>query len=300
MNTNKSSSFPSICIVGLGLIGGSLCKLIRSIYPDTIIYAISRRQETIEYAIKESIIDRGFTSLTDCPSSMSLVIVCTPISILSDKINESFSHFSDMTLVTDIGSTKKQVIKNVHSDYSDRYIPGHPMGGSECTGVEKSSLVLMKNVPYLLIKQKNEPDLFLANLSILKIWLDSLSFKTHIMSADQHDLMIGYVSHLPYLLASSLSGEARSFSDQDQQTISQVFGPGFRDTSRVAESDPSWGVDVCSTNKKALLQLIPSVIKKLTHMHTLIENGDMKELKTVLRQNKDVRHQLISATQRTP
>ncbi|MBT5954572.1 prephenate dehydrogenase [bacterium] len=294
MTTDKPSTFPSICIVGLGLIGGSLCKLIRSIYPNTKIYAICRRQETIDYAVKESIIDQGFTDLADCPSSMSLVIVCTPISMLSEKINASFDHFSEITLVTDIGSTKKQVIEHVHSNYTDRYIPGHPMGGSEFTGVENSTLELMKNVPFLLVNKEKQSKLFSTNLSSLKKWLESLSFRTHVMSADQHDLIIGYVSHLPYLLASSLSGEALSFSSQDQQTISNVYGPGFKDTSRVSESDPSWGIDVCSTNKDALLQLIPSIIKKLTTMQSVIENGDMKQLETILHQNKDIRHRLVS------
>lgn len=257
--------YSAIGFVGLGLLGGSIARLIREHHPSLPLYAVSRRQSTIDYACEHGIIDGGGTTVEALPQSCALVFICTPIRHLSEDIKSVSEWIKSTCVITDIGSVKEQVIRTVkHLRPEHLYIPGHPMAGNEKTGITHAESTLVKEANYFLVPTPHPA------YDTFKTFLRELQFTVIEMDARTHDKLAATASHIPYLMAALTLSPALGLSKAEQQLLKSVIASGFRDTTRVASSDPVWGADVAEFNQANILDGLQEIQDKLKLLESLI------------------------------
>ncbi len=237
-----------IGFVGLGLIGGSLAMLMREKDPSIQLHASSRTADTIDYALKNRVIDG--TNLDHC----DIVFICTPISEIVPNARKLKAR-----IITDIGSVKESICDQLKD--VPNFVGGHPMAGTEKTGIRNASADIVRGKRYLLTHHHAE----------LEQLLKSLGFEVLVLSPQEHDRQVALASHLPYLM-SSLALKTTAGVDP------RITASGYRDTTRVAHSPAQWGRDICIHNKKNILEGLDRAEKTLTELRALIENGNSSGL----------------------
>ena len=281
--------FAKIGIVGLGLIGGSLAQLIRSKHPNLPIIGLARRKETIEYARSQEIISEGYTDLNHFPTDCDLIVICTPIHTTKDTLIEMSHHTQIATVLTDVASIKHAVeIPKDSLKNGDLYVPGHPMAGSDQTGIEASSVSLLQHATYILGPSEDN------RAQVLATFLENLSCHVITLTNDLHDSLVSAASHIPYLMAQLTLTPGKHLNDHDKGLFKQVISSGFFDTTRVANSDPRWGADVCVGNKENLLVQLSQISDQLTALIALIKEENPETLHQHFRENQSFRQDLYS------
>lgn len=251
--------FHRVAILGVGLIGGSLGLAMRRIgFPGEIV-GISR-PDTIERAVELGAIDEGFgyDQLPQALDGVDLVFVCSPIQHIIDTLPSVIAAAGPGALVTDAGSTKRQIVavaaaagrKDVH------FLGGHPMAGSEKSGVTAADPFLFQNAIYVLVPDPSVPEPLHLGLRGL---VRGMGARVLELSAESHDTVVAAISHLPQLLATSLVemvGQLDEGDDADGAFLMLAAG-GFRDLTRIASSPfaPVWK-DICGTNGDRITDMI--------------------------------------------
>jgi prephenate dehydrogenase len=233
----------SVTVIGLGLIGGSLSRAFKN--KGLRVYGVSSRR-TIEKAAGARAIDEGFEygGLGEAVKKSGTVFVCTPLLGIGEAIPEVFRHAQRNTIVSDVGSTKAVICgiaarlqpKGVH------FVGGHPMAGSEKSGIESANPYLFYDAVYVLTPLPGTPKSAVKRLSSL---IGLLGAKVMILSPDLHDRIAAEVSHLPHLLAVLL---ANQLADRDSDLFRNLAAGGFRDMTRIASSSFSVWKDIIGTN----------------------------------------------------
>jgi prephenate dehydrogenase len=286
-------NFKNIAFIGLGLIGGSLARLIKETFSDTNIYAISRTAPTIEEAKKSGIITDGWNEIEKLPQNIDLVFVCTPISLIATITHQVSKHINNSNLIiTDVGSIKNNIpIQVGELPNNHLFIPSHPMAGSEKTGWLNSSAKILKGKTYIVTpSEKEKKDKRYQNF---KHYLQGdLMFNVLEESPAKHDELVCLASHMPYLLATATVNATMGVSKEQLSNFKQIISSGFRDTSRVSESDPNWGKEVCENNKENILNAIKSSKDYLSELEQLIENNKFEELTDIFQNIQNKRKEL--------
>lgn len=246
----------SIAVIGVGLIGGSLCSAFKN--QGYHVTGVSR-PTTLARASEMRIIDRGFdySEMRTALHGSDYIFICTPLGDISRRLEEVFQYAQRGSILSDVGSTKS-VISNiaVRVSASSRsegtvFIGGHPMTGSEKRGVENSNPFLFYDAVYVLTPQDKTPKDAVKRLSSL---ISGLGAKVLVLSPELHDRIAAGVSHLPQLLAVSL---VNHLADQDSDLFRNLAAGGFRDLTRIASSSYRVWRDIIATNrgeiKKSLL-----------------------------------------------
>lgn len=251
------SPFKHIAIVGVGLIGGSLAKLIHQQSPQQRLTLVDPTPE-VQTWIHPSIDHQP--SIKHLADTVDLIIIATPLDQVADDCRTALTHTS--AIVTDVASVKGPIIESLTPDLHERFIPGHPMMGTTHSGFQASDATLCDQAPYLLIPGY-------ADISPLANWLTSLGFQVHTLSSDEHDQAVAWISHVPYLLSATLA-------HQTQLTVPlapQFAGPGFQSMTRLAQSSPDWARHIMSLNKTAVLDCLDSIIQALQEQRHAIASG---------------------------
>ena len=276
-----------IGIVGLGMIGGSIAKLIKKYQPTCYVAAIDTNATSIESAIQDGVIDDGGTELSFFKSlNLDLIIIATPIAYIKKTI-ETLSQIIDTDLIfTDVASIKSFdlncVIKENHS-----IVWGHPMAGIEQIGFSVSDVSIVENKRYFLMTESNS-----NSLPVIREFFTNLAFDVQEVSLTEHDLYMGLVSHFPYLMASSIVATLAE-STESHSKLSKYAGPGLNDTTRVAGSDPNWGVAVCRYNKDVLIKSLNTQKKVIDRLIAALGDDDPQQLTTFLTETKKNRKELL-------
>ncbi len=260
--------FKSIGIVGCGLIGGSLALTIKKNYPNTAIFGINRRLDDIKADPRSACFTSLGNTVENLPRELDIVFICVPIEQTVALIKEVADHVQDTTILTDIASVKETIYTEVKAlTLPHPYIAGHPMAGKETTRFAAATDTLFREAPYVLIPE-NEQETYAS----FKAWLGPLV--GHIVELDtkQHDDYVARVSHLPYISASMLMKTASTLIEPGMLKL--IYGPGFRDSTRVAASDPEWGVSICKTNKQAVSKALGLFIKHCEELKKEIDKGN--------------------------
>ena len=256
-DASGAGAFERIAIAGVGLIGGSLGLAVRQAAPSTRVVGISR-DETIARALELEVIDEGFSyeELERGVAGADLVLLCTPIRRIVELLPEVMRCAGDGTLVSDVGSTKRVIAqtalaagrKNVH------FIGGHPMAGSERSGVAAADPFLFQNAIYILVPDERVPEPLYAGLQLL---LGRIGARVVELSAGTHDRVVAAISHLPQMLATSLVEMVGRMNEEEGGLYLPLAAGGFRDLTRIASSPfaPVWE-DICSTNADSIRDLI--------------------------------------------
>lgn len=273
-------SFQKIAIVGLGLIGGSLGIALKRKVPEVTVYGVDD-QTVLDEALEAESIDKGFTKnkLKNCLRQSDLIFLCTPITDIIHMIPELIPCLKPGTLVTDVGSTKKEIVKTAEDHFtSDRYfIGGHPMTGGEGRGIQWADPLLFENAVYVLTPSNHLPRMLIQNFGQL---IEQIGSKVLFLTPAMHDKIAAAVSHLPQLVAVTLVNMVAKHQTDSSHFLKLAAG-GFRDMTRVASSPYEIWEDIIHTNHEEMILFLDECIECL---HETRKNLEQKSLAKVFRQ----------------
>ncbi len=267
--------FNRICIIGLGLIGGSLAKAIKRSHPDCCIAAIDSDEDSLKDALAENAIDEATLDLTKGIKNADLVFLCTPIHTMASLIREVIPLLDKGTIVTDVGSTKQDIISIAEEIYLSGYdkvhfIGGHPMAGTQYSGYGASLPHLFENAYYILTPLGSTPDWAIDSLSEL---ISSIGALPIVMDGKTHDRIIGAVSHLPHVVAAALVNTVKDM-DNYSHLCEKLAAGGFRDITRIASSNPEMWKNISVSNKEELINLISNIGQHLSAFSKMLNNSE--------------------------
>ena len=263
--------FSKIGFIGLGLIGGSIAKTIKCLYPDTELIATAGHLDTITEAYKDHTIANDSLLTLSAFADCDVIFLCCPVRQNLIYLEELKDILRKDCIITDVGSVKGDIHREVIAlGLEESFIGGHPMTGSEKTGYANATVTLLKDAPYILTPTAKTN---VQTLEEFRKYIASLGAKTMILDYDAHDYATACISHLPHIIASSLVNLAAS-SDSESETMKEIAAGGFRDITRIASSSPVMWQNICLSNKTQILKLIDQYIDTLTQIKTCIASED--------------------------
>lgn len=274
----------NVTIIGLGLIGGSLGLAIKQAGRGVSVTGWARKKRVLKRARQIKAIDKGISNLVKSVESTNLVIIATTIRSIVPIVSRIRSHIKADTIVLDVGSTKKDIV-----DQASRYLPrnfvgGHPIAGAEVTGIANAQPKLFLNKTFVLTPVKTTDR---TKLKRVKTFLGRLRMRVVILRPEVHDYIVAGLSGLPYFMASGLV-HIISQMKANRKHLLNLIGSGFKDTSRLALSDPRWGIDITDTNAKNLSALLTIVIKNLTNIKRHIDRNSKRDLAAFLHKGQRI------------
>ena len=278
--------FKNILIIGLGLIGGSIALSLKKEGFQGKIYGFDLSKERVKKATELEAIDQGWTKLENIPwEKIDLVIISTPVSTFIDIAQKIKPFLKKDTIVTDVGSVKGELVKQLEKILSPvKFIGAHPIAGTEKEGVENAVIGLFKNKKLILtIDEEDE-----ATKRLEKFWTD-LGSKVEIMDADTHDFVFAAVSHLPHAVAFALVDALISLSKETGIDLFLYPGAGFKDFTRIAASSPNVWKDIFIENKENVLHTIDEFIRSMEKLREFIDKGDEERLIKLLSESREKR-----------
>ncbi|MBT4513268.1 MAG: prephenate dehydrogenase [Chloroflexi bacterium] len=277
-----------IAIIGLGLIGGSLGLALKKAKGDEVdIVGFARRPEIAAEAIKRGAVTRTEPEMGSAVAGVNIVVIATPLVPIKDILPQIAERLSPGTIVTDVGSTKAQVIA-----WAAEYLPsnvdfvgGHPMTGKETSGLADAEAGLFENCVYCLSPSRDADGEAIKTMEEMARWVGATPL---LIDAEKHDALVAGISHLPLLLSSSLVS-ALAKSDLWPE-MSKLAATGFLDMTRLAGGDTELYRGICATNQKAILDWIDRYIDTLNEYRELVLQ-DEKGLQSILQDAREIRQE---------
>lgn len=275
-----------IGIVGLGLIGGSLAIDLRG--QNHYLLGVSRQELTCKVAVQKGIIDRASSDLSILKEA-EIIFICTPIDKIVSTLLKLIPYLDRETIVTDVGSVKQPIVEACSSLW-DNFIGGHPMAGTEKSGINAAQSGLFQGAAYVFT-----PDQESTHLSKLKQLALSLGAVPYVCSPEVHDRAVAWISHLPVMVSASLIAACMGEANKDVLELAQhLASSGFRDTSRVGAGNPELGTMMAQYNNEALLRSLYSYRNNLDRIIELIEAKDWDNLSQILTDNRQARPKFLN------
>lgn len=280
-----------VAVIGLGLIGGSLGLALRQLTGKYVV-GMDQDKQTLKLALERKAVNETKNSIAEAVREAEVIFVATPVSSIVPVVKEVCSYARPGTIVTDVGSTKARIVHSVEEflPSSIHFIGGHPMAGSELTGITAATPDLFKNCHYLLTPTKRTDTAVFKRIHFL---LTSLGAKVLSLDPDRHDQVVAVISHLPHLVSTALVNMAAQQMGSDQNLLLLAAG-GFRDTTRIAASNPQVWLDICLDNDKAILNALESFKSELERITTMLEERDESSLREKLEEGRRARIDLPS------
>jgi prephenate dehydrogenase len=260
-------SFDRIALLGVGLIGGSLGLALKRHAPDLVITGFDT-PEVLDLAQDRGAIDVKAASAKACVQDADLVILATPLAPALQLLTEIASSIKTGAVVTDVGSVKNPVTQHAGDVLPEHavFIGGHPMTGSEKTGISHADAVLFENAVYVLCPETTDAPEFEALAGLLA----QVGAHVRVMGAEAHDRAAARVSHIPQLLAITLVNQILDDSDS-----AGLAAGGFRDMTRIASSSFGMWRDILLGNEGPILDELAGVSASLQRLRNRIAEGDM-------------------------
>lgn len=284
----------TIVIDGLGLIGGSIALAIRKTWPNHRILAVDVNQSTLEQAKKQQAIDGGSTRLQDIAAEADIIILAAPVSVILNHLNQmSGLNLKPGVIVTDVGSTKKQIIVRAHLLIRKGliFIGGHPMAGSHKSSFSAARADLFQSAYYFLISDTITDRRCRSAVKQLQVLLSGLDVKWQTVSAEQHDRIVAQISHLPHVLAAGLVNMAQDAFSHSPLSLKLAAG-GFRSMTRIASSDPRMWTDILLSNGDIMIDKIDQFEHYLQHIRQAVISSDRDTIQSCFSQAKVTRDRL--------
>jgi prephenate dehydrogenase len=280
-----------LCIIGVGLIGGSLARALRDAGACREVVGAGRNAGNLQTAVELGVIDRYDTSLAQAVSGADMVVVCVPLGAMEGVFNAIKGQLADEVVLTDVGSAKGSVIdaaQRAFGSVPEFFVPGHPIAGTEQSGVEASFPGLYNDRRVILTPL---PVTSAAATGRVRDMWEAAGAQVVSMNPVHHDAVLAATSHLPHLLAYSLVDTLARLDDNDE--VFEYAAGGFRDFTRIASSDPVMWRDVCLANSDAILLMVDHYIKDLQALREAIRNHDGQQLLDVFSAAKAARDRFI-------
>lgn len=276
-----------LCIIGVGLIGGSLARALREAGYVKQIVGSSRRSEHLQKAVDLGVIDRFDTDASRAVQGADMVFVSVPLGAMAQAFAAIKDALDAGAVVTDGGSAKASVVADVEEAVGrvpEWFVPGHPIAGTERSGVEASFPDLYKGRRVILTPT---PQTDAEAVKRVRAMWEATGATVHEMDVGHHDEVLAATSHLPHMLAFALVESLARMSEQRE--IFEYAAGGFRDFTRIASSDPVMWRDICLANRDAVLTMMERFKGDLDELGTAIRNRDEEKLLRIFQDAKAAR-----------
>jgi prephenate dehydrogenase len=266
--------FDTVCIVGVGLIGGSFGIAVREKKLARQVIGAVRRQETINAAFQKRAVDNATTNLAEAMRGADLVFLAPPVGQVKALCEELAPHVREGAIVTDAGSTKAEMVKECAPIFGSKahFIGGHPLAGSERTGVEHARGDLFNNATWILTPSAETPA---SETEKLKALIDGIGAVALVLDPQTHDQLLAVTSHIPHITAAALV-HLFATAQKEHELVEKLIAGGWRDSTRIAAGSPEMWRDICVANAPSIGKSLDELIAELQKLRSLLEekNGD--------------------------
>ena len=280
-----------MCIIGVGLIGGSLARALREAGVCREVVGSGRNPVHLQQAVDLGVIDRFDTDPARAVAGADMVLVAVPLGAMESVFESIRDHLAENAVLTDAGSAKGSVIEAAQRAFGavpGNFVPGHPIAGTEQSGVGASFAGLYRDRRVILTPADTTDPV--ATARVRAMWEAAGAYVTE-MTAVHHDAVLAATSHLPHVLAYTLVDSLARLGDQDE--IFEYAAGGFRDFTRIASSDPVMWRDICLANGDAIELLIEHFIEDLQALKGAVHLHDGERLLEIFTSAKQARDRHI-------
>lgn len=247
--------------IGLGLIGGSLAKAIKSKIPEAELTAYDTNKDSLDLALNEGVIQNACSEIGPEFNKCNYIFLCAPVSHNDENLIKLKKYLSQNTILTDVGSVKTGIHEHIKKlDLEAQFIGGHPMAGSERFGYPNSKASLLENAYYILTPAKDVSE---EKITAYRELVEKIGAIPLILPYSRHDYVTAAISHLPHVIAASLVNLVKD-SDSKEGIMKMVAAGGFKDITRIASSSPEMWQQICLTNTDNITLLLNKYIENLT------------------------------------
>jgi prephenate dehydrogenase len=271
------AEYDTVAIVGVGLIGGSIGLALRERKLARNIVGVGRRQASLDIARRVGAIDHGVTSLATGVSDAQLVVVCTPVDTIAERVIQAAAVCPPASLITDAGSTKETIVSTIDVGLAGRrsgprFVGSHPLAGDHRTGSEHARADLFDGRTVVVTPtQSTRP----AAVTETKGFWQGLGANVTTMTPAEHDAALAATSHLPHVVAVALAAAT-------PRDLLPLAAGGWRDTTRVAGGDPKLWEPILAANREQVLKAIDRLSRSLSEIRETLDQGDFQKLTWIL------------------
>ena len=279
----------TIYIAGLGLIGASMALGIKRDHPDYEILGYNRSQAPRDIALDRGMIDRATDDFASFAPLADIIILTLPIQQTLTFIEKLASlDLKEGVIISDAGSTKSTIVSTAEKCFADksvRFVGAHPMAGSHKTGAASADVNLFENAYYIFTPSSlTTPD----TLEEMRDLLSGLHARFIEIDAEEHDRVTSQISHFPHILASGLMEQTASYAEEHEMARRFAAG-GFRDMTRIAESEPGMWTSILLSNRETIIERIEDFKGRLDEIEQAISKGDENQIWNFFNQAREQR-----------
>ena len=279
----------TIYIAGLGLIGSSMALGIKRDHPDYEILGYNRSQASRDIALERGMIDRATDDFASFAPLADVIILSLPIKQTIAFLQELATlELKEGVIISDAGSTKSAIVSTAEKYFADkpvRFVGAHPMAGSHKTGAASADVNLFENAYYIFTPSSlTTPD----TLEEMKDLLSGLHARFIEIDAKEHDRVTSQISHFPHILASGLMEQTASYAEEHEMARRFAAG-GFRDMTRIAESEPGMWTSILLSNRETIIERIEDFKRRLDEVGQAISKGDENQIWNFFNQAREQR-----------
>ncbi|WP_436398022.1 prephenate/arogenate dehydrogenase family protein [Roseobacter sp. S98] len=287
-----------VALIGLGLIASSMFWATKRAGLAGEVTGYARSSATRDIARRIGLCDRVCDTMAEAVADADLVILAVPVGVMGEVAAEIAGALKPGATVTDVGSVKREVINAVepHLPPGVRFVPGHPLAGTEHSGPESGFAELFDGRWCLLVPPEGTDR---DAVDRLRHYWEGLGSNVEEMEADHHDLVLAVTSHAPHLIAYTMVGVADDLRRVTDSEVIKYSAAGFRDFTRIAASDPTMWRDVFLSNRDATLEILGRFTEELFALQRAIRTGDGDHLHEYFTRTRAIRRGIIEAGQDT-
>lgn len=279
-------SFEKIGFIGLGLIGGSIAKTLKRLYPGKKLYATSGHLSTVTEAFADHTIENDTQLSLEEIGSCDLIFLCTPVQKNIAYLKELKPVLKEGAIITDVGSVKSDIHAAAAKAGMERcFIGGHPMTGSEKTGYANATAYLLENAYYIITPTAQSPADQVSEFTEL---VRSLGAIPMVLDYRAHDHATATISHLPHIVAASLVNLVQQLDDE-HETMKTIAAGGFKDITRIASSSAVMWENICLSNREQILEIMDRFGEQLSFIRAEIADADGSSINGFFQSAKDYR-----------
>lgn len=276
-----------LTLIGVGLIGGSLARALKQAHFCHEVVGADAHPDALQRALTLKVIDRAEADIAQAVTGADVIVLAVPVGATESVLRQIAPHLGEATIITDVGSVKACVIaaaQNVFGTIPGNFVPGHPIAGTENSGVEASFAELFNKRRVILTP--TDTTLPTALKYVREMW-EQTGAECVEMSAQHHDEVLAATSHLPHLLAYALVDTLVQMDASEE--IFRFAAGGFRDFTRIAKSHPLMWRDICLANKQAILIMLKRFSADLERLTEWIEKDQGEDINAMFSRAKAAR-----------
>lgn len=259
----------NIGIIGLGLIGGSIAKALKE-KSQVHITATNRSLGSLTDAAADGVVDEYSQTDLSIFSQCDIIFICTSVDKIPDYVRKIIPYIKKDCIITDVGSTKKNIFQKMLEFENINFIGGHPMAGSEMTGYKSAKSHLLENAYYILAPA---PQVSEDKIKSMEEIVQLIGAIPVVLNPDIHDYTVAAVSHVPHIIASAIVNTVKELDDDDCN-MHQLAAGGFKDITRIASSSPEVWDSICQDNSEKILSVLKIFRKNIETIEDMLSKGE--------------------------